>query len=154
MVLEGDQASSGTTPGGEWMGLIIAGGRKSKPPTWSPMTLQCPGSLVHLLGMTVLLSHSAFFDTTLVTSPPAGTLGSFDILTTLQSTHLAFEGRSGRGHSCFQHSLAGANYPPSKNFLSALAGVAQWIERRPENQRAAGSIPSQGTCLGCRPGPQ
>ena len=35
-----------------------------------------------------------------------------------------------------------------------LAGVAQWIERWPENQRVAGSIPSQGTCLGCRPGPQ
>ena len=36
----------------------------------------------------------------------------------------------------------------------ALAGVAQWIEHRPENQRVAGSSPSQGTCLGCRPGPQ
>ena len=35
-----------------------------------------------------------------------------------------------------------------------LAGVAQWIEYRPANQRVAGSIPSQGTCLGCRPGPQ
>ena len=36
----------------------------------------------------------------------------------------------------------------------ALAGVAQWIEHGPENQRVAGSIPSQGTCLGCGPGPQ
>ena len=34
----------------------------------------------------------------------------------------------------------------------ALAGVAQWIEGQPANQRVAGSIPSQGTCLGCRPG--
>ena len=33
-----------------------------------------------------------------------------------------------------------------------LTGVAQWIERRPANQRVTGSIPSQGTCLGCRPG--
>ena len=43
-----------------------------------------------------------------------------------------------------------------KNFLNeqALAGVAQWIEHRPENQRVGGSIPSQGTCLGCGPGPQ
>ena len=31
----------------------------------------------------------------------------------------------------------------------ALAGVAQWIECRPANQRIAGLIPSQGTCLGC-----
>ena len=36
----------------------------------------------------------------------------------------------------------------------ALAGVAQWIECRPGKQRVAGLIPSQGTCLGCRPGPQ
>ena len=36
----------------------------------------------------------------------------------------------------------------------ALAGVAQWIECRPANQRVASSIPSQGTCLGCGPGPQ
>ena len=36
---------------------------------------------------------------------------------------------------------------------SALVGVAQWIECWPANQRVAGSIPRQGTCLGCRPGP-
>ena len=34
------------------------------------------------------------------------------------------------------------------------AGVAQWIECRPVNQRIACLIPSQGTCLGCRLGPQ
>ena len=37
---------------------------------------------------------------------------------------------------------------------SALVGVAQWIEHWPVNQRVTSSIPSQGTCLGCRPGPQ
>ena len=36
---------------------------------------------------------------------------------------------------------------------TALAGVAQWIEHGPANQRVAGSIPSQGTGLGCGPGP-
>ena len=41
----------------------------------------------------------------------------------------------------------------TKNCFVALAGVAQWIERQPGNQRVAGSIPSQGTWLGCRPGP-
>ena len=35
-----------------------------------------------------------------------------------------------------------------------LAAVAQWIECWPVNQRFAGLIPSQGTCLGCWPGPQ
>ena len=36
----------------------------------------------------------------------------------------------------------------------ALAAVAQWIEHQPVNQRVTGSIPSQGTCLACGPGPQ
>ena len=36
----------------------------------------------------------------------------------------------------------------------ALAGVAQWIECWPVSQRVASPIPSQGTCLGCGPGPQ
>ena len=35
----------------------------------------------------------------------------------------------------------------------ALARGAQWTECWPTNQRVAGSIPSQGTCLCCRPGP-
>ena len=35
-----------------------------------------------------------------------------------------------------------------------LAGVAHWIEHQPVNQNVSGSIPSQGTCLGCRLGPQ
>ena len=34
-----------------------------------------------------------------------------------------------------------------------LAGVAPWVEHWPANQKVAGSIPSQGTCLGCWPGP-
>ena len=37
---------------------------------------------------------------------------------------------------------------------TALAGVAQWTERQPANQKVAGSIPSQGTCLDFGPGPQ
>ena len=36
----------------------------------------------------------------------------------------------------------------------ALAGVAQWIEHRPANQRVTGSITSQGTCLRCGPASQ
>ena len=33
-------------------------------------------------------------------------------------------------------------------------GVAQWVEHGPSKQRVVSLIPSQGTCLGCRPGPQ
>ena len=35
-----------------------------------------------------------------------------------------------------------------KKYKSALAGVAQWTEHQPVNQRVVGSIPNQGTCLG------
>ena len=41
-----------------------------------------------------------------------------------------------------------------KKYFLALAGVAQWIEHWPANQRVTGSISRQGTCLGCGPGPQ
>ena len=41
-----------------------------------------------------------------------------------------------------------------KQEQKALAGVAQWIECWPANQRVAGWSPSLGTCLGCGPGPQ
>ena len=38
--------------------------------------------------------------------------------------------------------------------LLALAGVAQWIEYWPSDQRVTGLIPCQGICLGCWPGSQ
>ena len=41
-----------------------------------------------------------------------------------------------------------------KNFVLFLAGVAQWIQCWPVKQTVSGSILSQGTCLGCGPGPQ
>ena len=41
-----------------------------------------------------------------------------------------------------------------KTMSQGLAGVAQWIECQLLNQRVTGLIPSQGTCLGCRLGPQ
>ena len=41
-----------------------------------------------------------------------------------------------------------------KRCQTALAGVAHWIACRPANQGVTSLIPSQGTCLGCRPGPQ
>ena len=62
-------------------------------------------------------------------------------------------------NSCFSQqtliTLARVNlFCPFKIVNSALAGVAQWIECLPVNQRIIGSIPSPGTCLSCRPGPQ
>ena len=51
-------------------------------------------------------------------------------------------------------------YPDNEMLYSALkkerectlAGVAQWIECQSANQRVAGSVPGQGTSLGCRLG--
>ena len=40
-----------------------------------------------------------------------------------------------------------------QNVPIALAGVAQWTECWPLNQRVTGLIPSQGIGLGCGPGP-
>ena len=54
--------------------------------------------------------------------------------------------KAGRKKTSFLFSL--------KNKSEALAGVAQWIECWPVNQRGTGSIPHQGTCLGCGPGSQ
>ena len=38
--------------------------------------------------------------------------------------------------------------------ISALVGVAQWIEHWLAKQRVTSLIPSEGPCLGCRPNPQ
>ena len=46
------------------------------------------------------------------------------------------------------------NYTLLKYLICALAGMAQWTECRPANQKVTSSIPTHGTCLGCRPGPQ
>ena len=57
---------------------------------------------------------------------------------------------------CFPLCLTGGPWsrnPHIRTLFPALAGVAQWIECRPANQRVTGSIPIQGTCLGCRLGP-
>ena len=52
------------------------------------------------------------------------------------------------------HNLVAPTKLDSDWGLGAVAGVAQWIECPYVNQRVTGSIPSQGTCLGCWPGAQ
>ena len=42
----------------------------------------------------------------------------------------------------------------SGTHVGTKSGLAQWIEYWPVNRKVAGLIPRQGTCLGCRPGPQ
>ena len=59
-----------------------------------------------------------------------------------------------RLHIYIKHGTIHVKFKNNSN-TTALAGVAQWIEHEPVwNHRVAGLIPSQGTSLGCRPGPQ
>ena len=41
-----------------------------------------------------------------------------------------------------------------KEITSSLARWLSWLEHRPVHQKVTGSIPGQGTCLGCRFTPQ
>ena len=63
-----------------------------------------------------------------------------------QVTHKQWSQREGCG-------LVSTSIHLLKIQCMTLAGVAQWIDRQPANQRVAGSIPSQSTCLGCGTGP-
>ena len=62
--------------------------------------------------------------------------------------------RSGSKTAYSQNSDSNNMFFFKKSASPALVHMAPWIECRPENQRVAGSIPSQGTGLGGRPGPQ
>ena len=67
----------------------------------------------------------------------------------------SFKGKTKKDHFGVGLPLMQDKITSGKNWISSsLAGVAQWIECRPENQKVAGSIHSQGTCLGCGPGTQ
>ena len=82
-----------------------------------------------------------------------------------QGTHLGFRFNPERqridvslSHQCLSVSLS--HWPPLtlynqflKKHILTWAGVAQCIEHQPVNWQVAGSTPSQGTCLSCRPGP-
>ena len=59
--------------------------------------------------------------------------------------------------SPFTHQFSKYQEVSEHNVLTikdALAGVAQWIEHWPANQRVASSIPGQDICLAYGPGPQ
>ena len=70
------------------------------------------------------------------------------------STSLQLHGRLLKMPSAFRQSLIWFGFVFKDFIYLTLAGVAQWIKHGPVNQRVAGSIPSEGTSLGCRSGPQ
>ena len=57
-------------------------------------------------------------------------------------------------HFHFTHGINPHVILSFEKWFLTLAGVAHWIECRPVNWKVAGSIPSQGTGLGCGPGLQ
>ena len=75
---------------------------------------------------------------------------------TLPSKAVIENGRKNKKHPKQQKARGVHQYQASiiKNVKGVLAGVAQCIESQPVNQGVAGLIPSHGTRLGCRPGPQ
>ena len=54
----------------------------------------------------------------------------------------------------FAEQLEGSLIGPAFKAICALSGILQWVGSHPANQEVTGSIPSQGTCLGCGPSPQ
>ena len=58
------------------------------------------------------------------------------------------------GRNYITKSLQSAIWRNTKGASDALTGVTQRVGHCPVNQHIAGSIPSQGTSLDCRPGPQ
>ena len=58
------------------------------------------------------------------------------------------------GSSCLKATPKQTAFLHIRMYPTALAGVAQWVEHWPGNQRVWGWIPSQGSCLGFRAGPQ
>ena len=52
------------------------------------------------------------------------------------------------------HPFITSNSSFCQNIITvALASVAQWVVHHSKNLKVTGWIPSQDTCLGCRPGP-
>ena len=56
------------------------------------------------------------------------------------------------GSTAFEKPIAGADVQKKVGKV-ALAYVAQWIEHWPAKQKVTSLIPSQGTCLSCKPSP-
>ena len=63
------------------------------------------------------------------------------------------EARTREVKSPKSHSTRDDKNGESKSCPFTLAGVAQWIECLPANQKVAGSVTSRGACLSCGPGP-
>ena len=73
---------------------------------------------------------------------------------TVATKHDLFAG----GGSCLQfvNNVTSVKHDKAKHDKMryiTLTNVAQWVGHHPANQKVASSIPGQGTCLGCVPGP-
>ena len=78
-------------------------------------------------------------------------LSSDERISTLWCSHIMKQHLSTKRDEVLMHTTMQKNL---ENIMLAQTAVAQWIEHQPANQRVTSSIPSQGTRLGCGPGPQ
>ena len=77
-------------------------------------------------------------------------LSSDERISTLWCSHIMKQHLSTKRDEVLMHTTMQKNL---ENIMLAQTAVAQWIEHQPANQRVTSSIPSQGTRLGCGPGP-
>ena len=90
-------------------------------------------------------------------SPVPKRLGTAGLQNLNRQEH-AFSSRASRRNTILLYYFprtAETNLPHThwlKTLLLGLDGVAQWIECQSVNQKITGSVPSQGTCLGCGSG--
>ena len=114
-----------------------------------------------------LLANVTFKAVTPIGGPPGNLRGPPDLGSLERAKQLGFTRGSIRGAEFSSRKEKGkkkykrllpVNFSMFKNMMKrptgTLAHVAQWIECWFANQGVIGLIPSQGTCLGCRPGPQ
>ena len=57
------------------------------------------------------------------------------------------------GHMHIKNTNLDTDLIPFIKLTRALASMAQLVGHHPTGQKVIGSIPGQGTCLGCGPGP-
>ena len=90
-------------------------------------------------------------------SPVPKRLGTAGLQNLNRQEH-AFSSRASRRNTILLYYFprtAETNLPHThwlKTLILGLDGVAQWIECQSVNQKITGSVPSQGTCLGCGSG--
>ena len=119
--------------------------------TWDSPTLLSSAGLTHPLWRLLFPASLLLW----LSQDPAGYRNTVAAVTAALGKILDSLGQSRRAWVERENTRVHAHHQGAHVYIKieieALAGVAQWIERWPANQKVTGSIPSWGTCLGCGP---